>query len=133
MRKGFQLTLIGWLITPTYPHCKFTYYPVILYGFLLIFFLRPCVLCLAVSVQTADIADTDTVCVLSFAVCADFGDITPGVYASITVDYIVVAYSVKPSFPVPAVYVRYRVIASLRGRATVDYHFVYLSHFLSPF
>ena len=83
---------------------------------------------LIVGGHATDIAHADTVSVLPLAVRTDFGDIAPLVYATIPVYHIVVAYAIKTTVTVPAVYVSYCVVFPLRGCATVYYHLVYLSH-----
>lgn len=83
---------------------------------------------LIVGSHTADIANADTVGVLSGAVCAHYLNVAPGVYAAVAVDNIVVAYPVPALLPVPAVYIFHCVVAALRGRATVYYNLCNLSH-----
>lgn len=86
---------------------------------------------LIVSSHTADIANADTVGVLSGAVCAHYLYIAPGVYAAVAIDNIVVAYPVPALLSVPAVYIFHCVVAALRGRATVYYNLCNLSHNLN--
>lgn len=86
---------------------------------------------LIVGGHTADIANADTVGVLSGAVSAHYLNAAPGVYAAIAIDDIVVAYPVPALLPVPPVYIFHCVVAALRGRATVYYNLCNLSHNLN--
>jgi hypothetical protein len=79
-------------------------------------------------VQPAYIANAYTVSVVVHHVRAYLFYWSACVYAAVSVDNIVVAYTPKAARFVPAVYIGYRVVAALFGRATVYDNVVYLSH-----
>ena len=82
----------------------------------------------AILCKSPDIADTDTVSVLSDAVCTRLGDWSPCVYAAIAIYDVVIANVLEPSCKVPFAYLFYSVVAPLWGCATMDNEFINCSH-----
>lgn len=83
---------------------------------------------LTVCRTATDIANTDTAGIVPGAVRAYGVNISACVYASVPVDYEVVAYAVKAALAVPLVYLLHcKIFAFWRGRA-VQNNFVNWSH-----
>lgn len=87
---------------------------------------------LAIFGESSDVADTDTVGVMSSAVCSCLCDWSPGMYAAVAIDDVVIADVFEVLLQVPLAYLRYGVVAPLWGCATVYDEFTDCSHLRLP-
>ena len=91
-----------------------------------------CVLgCLAVSGQSADVADTDGRCVVALAVGANLLDGSARVKGAVEVDDVVVADGVEATLTMPAVYIGNCEGLALCRCRTMDYYCINCTHNLS--
>lgn len=82
----------------------------------------------AISSAAADVANTDTVGVLPFAMRTLLGKVAPLVYAAITIDHEVVADGAPSSGLMPSRDVSHGDVLALGSCGAMDDDFVYCSH-----
>ena len=94
---------------------------------------RPSVLGLAVSRQTANVADAETDRIVTFAVCANLALRSACVNAAVTIYYEVITYAVEASLAMPAVDIFNGEVLALCGGTAMNDDFCNFSHDFSFF